>query len=82
MSTDSTNSEQDCSDNSRMNTYDERIAHIKEILARSIDLHQLTIITNKCVELHFEIEMELSNQAIPPLRGELDPRILENLQLY
>ena len=65
-----------------MDTYEERIACIKESLTRNVDLRELTMMTNKGVELHFEIEMELSNQTIPPLRGEIDPRTVEKLQTY
>ena len=42
-----------------MNIYSEKISEIKETLANNIDVYELTLVTNKCVELQFEVKMEL-----------------------
>ena len=64
-----------------MNTYGERTSVIKETLTSNIDLHELAIVTNKCIELQFEIKLELSNHEIPSLRGETESQRLEKMQL-
>ena len=51
-----------------MNTYEERINYIGETLAPDVDLHELTELTNESMGLHFEIEMELLDQEVPPSR--------------
>ena len=63
-----------------MNTYSERISEIKETLTNNTDLHKLTIVTSKCVELQFEIKLELSNHEIPSLREETESQKLEKMQ--
>ena len=64
-----------------MNIYSEEISKIKEILSNNIDLHELTLITNKSVELRVEIDMELSNREIPLLREETESERLKKAQL-
>ena len=64
-----------------MNIYSEEISKIKEILSNNINLHELTLITNKSVELRVEIDMELSNHEIPLLREETESERLKKAQL-
>ena len=64
-----------------MNTYSEKISEMKETLANNINLYDLTRVTNKCIELQFEIKMELSNYEIPSLRRETESRESEKMQL-
>ena len=64
-----------------MNTYSEKISEMKETLANNINLYDLTRVTKKCIELQFEIKMELSNYEIPSLKRETESRESEKMQL-
>ena len=44
-------------------------------------MYELTLVSNKCVELQFEVKMELSNYEIPSLRRETESKELEKMQL-
>ena len=54
---------------------------MKETLANNINLYDLTRVTNKCIELHFGIKMELLNYKIPSLRRETESIESEKMQL-
>ena len=64
-----------------MNNYNERIASIKEDLTRELNMRELTIVVNKGLGLHIEVETELFTQSLPSLRGDIDEQTVTKLRL-
>ena len=65
-----------------MNDYNERIASLKEDLTRELNMHELTVVVNKGLGLHIEVETELFTQSLPSLRGDIDEQTVMELRLY
>ena len=64
-----------------MNNYNERITSIKEDLTRELNMRELTIVVNKGLGLHIEVETELFTQSLPSLRGDIDEQTVTELRL-
>ena len=64
-----------------MNNYNERIASVKEDLTRELNMRELTIVVNKGLGLHIEVETELFTQSLPSLRGDIDEQTVTELRL-
>ena len=65
-----------------MDQYKGEIANIENtLLTNEVELNTLKAMTKKCIELHYEVRIDLSNE-IPSLRGEAIADRTQKLQSY
>ena len=51
----------------KLREYDDKISDITNTVSRNIDLYEITIKVNECIELYVVIGMELFNYSMPSL---------------
>ena len=65
-----------------MSQYKGEISYIKNaLLTNEVELNALKAMTKKCIELHYEVRIDLSDE-IPSLRGETTADRTQKLQSY
>ena len=66
--------------NEKLKEYDKKIFKITNTLSYNIDLYEIIININECIELYATIGMELFNHSILSLHEDLRPCEMEKLQ--
>ena len=66
--------------NEKLKEYDKKIFQITNTLSYDIDLYEIIININECIDLYTTIGMELCNHSIPFLYEDLRPCEIEELQ--